>query len=106
MEENNTFVIYCNKCYSFVFKIFQITWYIFWKQVLKGSYDDANNIILCNAKFTWFKVKKKTLFFTYIIVALLSPAFLKRDFDRAHHSEKRGVLWLASCPVRCDWPNT
>ncbi len=22
------------------------------------------------------------------------------------HSEKRGVLWLASYPVHCDWPNT
>ncbi len=25
---------------------------------------------------------------------------------KAHHSEKRGVLCLASYPVRCDWPNT
>ncbi len=24
----------------------------------------------------------------------------------AHRSEKQGVLWLASYPVRCDWPNT
>ncbi len=32
-----------------------------------------------------------------------APAFLKRvDFYQA---EKRGVLWLASYPVR-DWPNT
>ncbi len=27
-------------------------------------------------------------------------------FYKAHCSEKRGVLWLASYPVRCDWPNT
>ncbi len=34
------------------------------------------------------------------------PTFLKRvDFYKAHRSEKRGVLWLASYPVRCDWPN-
>ncbi len=33
--------------------------------------------------------------------------FLKRtDCYKAHRSEKRGVLWLASYPVRCDWPNT
>ncbi len=25
---------------------------------------------------------------------------------KAHRSEKRGVLWLASYPVRCDWLNT
>ncbi len=42
----------------------------------------------------------------YIIVAICST-FLKRvDFYKAHRSEKRGVLWLASYPVRCDWPNT
>ncbi len=34
------------------------------------------------------------------------PRLLKRiDFYKAHRSEKRGVLWLASYPVRCDWPN-
>ncbi len=33
--------------------------------------------------------------------------FLKRaDFYKAHRSEKRGVLWLASYPVCCVWPNT
>ncbi len=43
----------------------------------------------------------------YIIVAPLCSAFLKHaDFYKAHRSEKRGVLWLASYPVRCDWPNT
>ncbi len=43
----------------------------------------------------------------YIIVSPLCPAFLKRvDFYKAHHSEKRGVLWLAIYPERCDWPNT
>ncbi len=30
----------------------------------------------------------------------------KVDFYKAHRSEKRGVLWLASYPVHCDWPNT
>ncbi len=41
----------------------------------------------------------------YIIVAPLCLAFLKRvHFYKAHHSEKRGMLWLASYPVRCDWP--
>ncbi len=34
-------------------------------------------------------------------------AFLKCiDFYKAPRSEKQGVLWLASYPVRCDWPNT
>ncbi len=43
----------------------------------------------------------------YIIVAPLCYTFLKRaDFYKAFCSEKRGVLWLASYPVRCDWPNT
>ncbi len=33
----------------------------------------------------------------FIIFATLCPAFLKRvDFYKAHHSEKRGMLWLAS----------
>ncbi len=42
-----------------------------------------------------------------IIVVPLCPAFLKRvDFNKAHLSEKRGMLWLASYPVCCDWPNT
>ncbi len=35
------------------------------------------------------------------------PHLLKRvDFYKAHRSEKRGVLWLASYPVHWDWPNT
>ncbi len=44
---------------------------------------------LCGLKF-----KKHIIFhILYIIVALLSPAFLKRfDFYKAHRSEKRGVL--------------
>ncbi len=47
-----------------------------------------------------FKFKKHIL---YIIVAPLSPTFLERlDFYKAHHSEKRGVLWFASYPVPCD----
>ncbi len=75
---------------------------------LKGSYDIAKkNIILCiwcNAMcLCGLRIKKHIL---YIIVAPLSPAFLKRsDFYKAHRSEKRDVLWLASYPVRCDWPN-
>ncbi len=54
------------------------------------------------------KVKNTIIFhILYIIVAPLCPAFLKRiDFYKAHRSEKRGVLRLASYPVRCDWPNT
>ncbi len=54
-----------------------------------------------------FKVKKHIFHILYIIVAPLCPAFLKRvNFYKAHRSEKRGVLWLASYPVHCDWPNT
>ncbi len=54
------------------------------------------------------RCKKHIIFhILYIIVAPLCPAFLKQaNFYKAHHSEKRGVLWLASYPVRCDWPNT
>ncbi len=57
-------------------------------------------------KFTRFKVKKTNIFhIPYIIVAPLCTAFLIRtDFYKAHHPEKRGVLWLASYPVHCDWP--
>ncbi len=74
---------------------------------LKRSYDDAKkNIILCiwcNAVFMWFII----FHILYIIVAPLCSAFLKRsDFYKALRSEKRGVFWLASSPVRCDWPNT
>ncbi len=57
----------------------------------------------------WFKVKgkKKLIFETlHIIVAPLCPVSLKRvDFYKAHRSEKRGVLWLASNPVRCVLPS-
>ncbi len=54
------------------------------------------------------RLKKHIIFhILYIIVAPLCPAFLKRTtFYKAHRSEKRGVLWLASYPVCCDWPNT
>ncbi len=38
----------------------------------------------------------------YIIVPALCSAFLKHvDFYKAHRSENRGVLWLASYPVYC-----
>ncbi len=58
---------------------------------------------LCGLRFK----KHIILHILYIIVAPLCSAFLKRiDFYKAHSSEKRGVLWLASYPVRCDWPNT
>ncbi len=54
-----------------------------------------------------FKVQKHIMFHILYIVAPLCFTFLKRaDFYKADHSEKRGVLWLASYPVRCDWPNT
>ncbi len=58
--------------------------------------------------FTWFKVQKHIIFhILYIIVDPLCPTFLKRvDFYKAHRSEKLCVLWLASYPVCCDWPNT
>ncbi len=44
---------------------------------------------LCGSRF-----KKHIIFHTlYIIVAPLSAAFLKRaDFNKAHRSEKRGLL--------------
>ncbi len=44
---------------------------------------------------------KNTLFSTYctLLLLLYAPPF----FYKAHHFEKRGVLWLASYPVRCDW---
>ncbi len=80
---------------------------------LKGSYDVAKkNITLC----IWciamclcgLRFKKHIIFhIMYIIVAPLCFAFMKRVyFYKAHRSEKRGMLWLASYPVRCDWPNT
>ncbi len=72
------------------------------------SYDVAKkNIILCiwcNAVcLCGLRLKKHIFHILYIIVAPLCSAFLKRV---DHRSEKRGVLWLASYPVRCDWPNT
>ncbi len=80
--------------------------------ILKGSYDVAKkNIILCswwNTMCLCFLMFLKHIIFhiLYIIVAPLCPAFLKHaDFYKAHHSEKWGVLWLATYPVRCDWLN-
>ncbi len=54
------------------------------------------------------RFKKHIIFhILYIIVAPLCSAFLKRaNFYKAYRSEKRGMLWLASYPVHCDWPNT
>ncbi len=78
----------------------------------KVSYGDAkNNIILCiwcNAMYLRdLRIKKHIFHIPYIIVAPFYTAFLKRvDFYKAQHSEKRGVLWLASYPVHCDWPKT
>ncbi len=74
---------------------------------LKGSYDDAkNNIILCiwcNAMcLRGLRLKKHIIFHISLCLAFLKHV----DFYKAHHSEKRGVLWLASYPVCCDWPNT
>ncbi len=49
--------------------------------------------------FTWFK--KHIIFHILYIDALLGLTFLKRvGFYKARRSEKRGVLWLASYPVR------
>ncbi len=58
---------------------------------------------LCGLRF-----KKHIIFhILYIIAAPICPAYLKRvDFYKAHRSEKQAMLWLASYPVRCDWPNT
>ncbi len=85
-------------------------WFLGWTIPLKGSYDVAKkNIILCNAMcLCGLRLQKHIIFhILYIIAALLCSAFLKCvDFYKAHRSEKRGVLWLASYPVRCDWPNT
>ncbi len=93
-----------------------VFWYILVGSVLKnlkGSHDVAKkNIILCiwcNAMCLCSLMFKKHIIIhiLYIIVAPLCSIFLKRvDFYKAHHSEKRGMLWLASYPVRCDWPNT
>ncbi len=71
-----------------------------------------NNIVFCiwcNAvmHLHGLRFKKHIFHIPYIIVAPLCPTFLKRvDFYKAHHSEKHDVLWLASYPVHCDWPNT
>ncbi len=49
---------------------------------------------------------KKKHYFPHTVHYCCS-AFLKcADLYKAHHSEKWGVLWLASYPVFCDWLNT
>ncbi len=51
------------------------------------------------------RLKKHIIF--HILYIIVASAFLKRaDFYKAHRSEKRGMLWLASYLVHCDWPNT
>ncbi len=64
-------------------------------------------LVQCNV-FIQFKVKKHIIFhILYIIVAPIWPAFLKHvHFHKAHCSEKRGMLLLASYLVHCDWLNT
>jgi len=85
--------------------------------LLKGSYDVAkNNIIFCiwcKAMFKWLEVQKPQpqtlLFSTYFTLLLLLyalPFWPTSIFNKAHRFEKRVVLWLASYPVHCDWPNT
>ncbi len=63
----------------------------------------CNAMCLCGLRF-----EKHIIFhILYILVAPLCSAFLKRAiFYIAHRSEKWGVLWLVSYPVRCDWLNT
>ncbi len=67
-----------------------------------------NNTILCiwcNAMYLRGLRFKKIyiLLLLYIIVAPLCTAFLIRiDFYKAHHPEKRGVLWLAWKFQACD----
>ncbi len=104
-----------------VYTHFQHT-FMFFKQLVKlilhpmtplKAYDVAKKNIIwciwCNAMCLCGLSFKKYIIFhiLYIIVAPLCSAFLKRiDFYKAPRSEKRGVLWLASYPVRCDWPLT
>ncbi len=73
-------------------------------RLLKGTLFCVFGIMQC---FMSFMVKKHIiLHILHIIVAPLCSVFLKRViFYKAHRSEKRGVLWLASYPERCDWPN-
>ncbi len=72
---------------------------------LKGSYDIAKkNIIWCNSMC--LRLKKHFIFYIPYIVAPLCPSFLKRADFTVHRSEKRGMLWLVSYPVHCDWPDT
>ncbi len=52
------------------------------------------------------RLKKQTLISTYCPLLLLYAPPFWNDFYKAHHSEKRGVLWLASYSMHCDWPNT
>ncbi len=53
-----------------------------------------------------FKVKKTQLFSTYCTLLSIIAILKRGEFYKAHRSEKQGELWLASYPVRCDWPNT
>ncbi len=63
----------------------------------------CNAMCLCGLRFE----KHNIFHILYILVAPLCSTFLKRAiFYIAHRSEKWGVLWLASYPVRCDWLNT
>ncbi len=73
----------------------------FLDSILKRSYDEAKKNIIwciwCNAMFTWFKAH----YFSHTVHYCCSSML---RLSEAH--EKRGVLWLASYPVRCDWLNT
>ncbi len=54
-----------------------------------------------------FKVKKNTFFSTYctLLLLLYAPLFWNvLIFTKLIVLRKRGVLWLASYPVCCDWP--
>ncbi len=84
---------------------------VFWR-ILKGSFELLKRTLFlciwCNAMFLSGLMLKKHYFPQTVHYFCSSiPAFLKHvDFYKAHRSEKRGVLWLASYPVHCDWPNT
>ncbi len=62
------------------------------------------SVYLCTVFLTEFK---KHFPHTVHYCCSSLPTFLKRvNIYKAHRSEKCGELWLASYPVRCDWPNT
>ncbi len=76
-----------------------------WKSYKGIIWPAKKNIIWCIAMhLCGLRLKKHIIFhIMYTIVAPLCPALSKRvDFYKA---QKRGVLLLASYPVR-DWPNT